>query len=101
MFGNLRWPGDNLDLVQYPRRLVQHFQRSVTIRATLELIVLGAVDLVRRKRCTFVLGMSRLSAPLPPRPAFLSHDSRLYNVARRWLGGVAGVLLQPRQAGFQ
>ncbi|MGC4097822.1 MAG: hypothetical protein QM706_11960 [Nitrospira sp.] len=67
----------------------------------LELIVLDSIHFFRREGRTLVLGMSGLSAPLPPRPAFLSHDRRLDKVARRRLGRVAGVFLQPGQAGFQ
>ena len=62
----------------------------------LEFVVDRLIDPLGGKRFTFMLGMTALTADLSLATMRRRRLGRLDDIARRWLGGIRRILLEPR-----
>ena len=91
---------DQFDLLDNARLDFRVEQSAAASRARVECVVACGVKLVGRKGCSFVFEMSGLTADF----AFFALERFGFwfdDIAGGWLGGVGGILFEPRVFRFE
>jgi hypothetical protein len=91
MFCNSDWLFDDFNLLNHTAGVWDEFKNAAALRASVKRVGFAMIDLVGRKRRSFVLGMAGLTADFALRIVF-GFSRRLGNIRRRRLGGIRRIL---------